>query len=227
MILAIMAMGTISAQTADDVAKKYVEAIGGAKKWKAIKTRKITFSLQTQGVTLAGTVVGDSDNRERTDISFNGMNIIQAYDGTTAWAISPPEGITTPTKLTGPQAEAMAGKEFLDEMIDYKSRGFTISLEADETIDGTAYTKLKMVKKGGKEEFYFFDKKTNFLAVKRETGLQGTTDTHYSDYQEVAGVKVPMKFEVKSGGFTVQAIDISKTEMNVPVTDDMFAFPSK
>ncbi len=225
MILAVMAMGTLSAQTADDVAKKYVEAIGGAKKWKAIKTRKITFSLVTQGMTLPGTVIGDSDKRERTDIAFNGMEIVQAYDGTTAWALSPPQGITTPTKLTGAQAEAASSKEFLDEMIDYKARGFQISLEADETIDGKAYTKIKMVKKGGKEEFYFFDKETNLLAVKRESGLQGTTDSHYSEYQDVDGLKVPTKIEVKSGGFTIQSITISKTEMNVPVTDDMFAFP--
>lgn len=225
MILAVMAMGTLSAQTADEVAKKYVEAIGGAKKWKAIKTRKITFSLVTQGMTLPGTVIGDSDQRERTDIAFNGMEIVQAYDGTTAWALSPPQGITTPTKLTGAQAEEASSKEFLDEMIDYKARGFEISLEDDETIGGTAYTKIKLVKKGGKEAFYFFDKETNLMAVKRETGLQGTLDSHYSEYQDVDGVKVPMKIEVKSGGFTVQSITISKTEMNVPVTDDMFAFP--
>lgn len=225
MILAVMAMGTLSAQTADEVAKKYVAAIGGAKKWKAIKTRKMTFNLQTQGMTLTGTVVGDSDNRERTDIAFNGMSIVQAYDGTTAWVLSPPQGITTPTKLTGAQADEQANKEFLDEMIDYKSRGFVISLEADETVGDKAYTKIKMVKEGGKEEFYLFDKETNLLMVKRETGLQGTVDTHYSDYSEVEGVVTAMTFEVKSGGFTVQKVEVTKMEINVPVTDDLFVFP--
>lgn len=227
LILAVMAMGTVSAQTADEIARKYVEAIGGAKKWKALKSRKMTFDLSMQGITLSGTMVGDAKGRERTDISFNGMNIIQAYDGTNAWAVSPPEGITTPTKLSGPQAEALADVEFLDEFIDYKSRGFAITLEGEETFGDKTYHKIKLVKKEGKEEFYFFDKETNLLKVKRETGLQGLTDTHYSDYQDVDGLKVPMKFEVKSGGATMQSISVKNVELNVEAKDDFFAFPGK
>lgn len=226
MILAVMAMGTLSAQTADGIAKKYVEAIGGAKNWKAVKTRKSTISLAQSGVNIPGFIVGDNSNRERLELTFSGMKMVQAYDGTTPWTINQFQGISDPTKLEGEQAKQVSEVAFLDEFIDYKKRGITLNYEGEEDLEGVACYKVKLTKKSGTESVHYFDKESGLqMGSGQMTGGQLSV-THYGDYQEVEGVKMPMKISQKTG-IAPFTITIVKVEFNIDVTDDMFAFPSK
>lgn len=226
MFIGLMTLSAAQAQTADEIAKKYVNAIGGAAKWKAIDSRKMTITMMTQGIQLPGTIVGDKANRQRVEFNFNGMKIVQAYDGETAWMINPPQGMTTPTKLTGAQAEGMANNQFLDDFIDYAKRGSALELKGDEELEGTTYTRVDLTNKDGKSKSYYFDKNTHLImAVKEENAFGQSTITLMEDYQEIDGVKVAMKLSVKVGAIVVQQIKVDKVEHNVALTDDMFAFP--
>lgn len=226
MILAVMAMGTLSAQTADEVAKKYVEAIGGAKKWKAIKSRKTTISLAQSGVNIPGYIVGDESNREKLQLTFNGMTMIQAYDGTTAWTVNPFQGITAPTKLEGEQAKQVSETSFLDEFIDYSKRGFTISYEGEEDFDGAACHKLKLTKKSGTESVHYFNKETGLQMGESQMANGQPSVTYYGDYKEVEGVKMPMKISQRTG-IAPFTITITEVEFNLEVADTEFAYPGK
>lgn len=221
-----MAVGTISAQTADGIAKKYVEAIGGASKWKAVKSRKYTISLAQSGVEIPGVILGDKGNRQRLELNFSGMQMVQAYDGTTPWTINQFQGVNEPTKLEGEEAKQLSETEFLDEFIDHKKRGFTISYEGEQTVEGTESYKVKLTKKSGTETFHFFSKEGGFQ-IAQSSMVQGQERmTYFGDYKELEGMKYPSTISVKSGPGPY-TITIIKAEYNVEIGDEAFTFPGK
>lgn len=221
-----MAVGTISAQTADGIAKKYVEAIGGASKRKAVKNRRYTISLAQSGVEIPGVILGDNGNRQRLELNFSGMQMVQAYDGTTPWTINQFQGVNEPIKLEGEEAKQLSETQFLDEFIDYKKRGFTISYEGEQTVEGTESYKVKLTKKSGTETFHFFSKESGLQIAQSSMGQGQETMTYFGDYKESEGLKYPSTISVKTGPGPY-TITIVKAEYNVEIGDDAFTFPGK
>lgn len=226
LFLMLLSIAFVQAQTADEIASKYVEAIGGASNWQSIKTRKMDVTMFTSGIQLAGVVYEDSSNRQKVEFSFQGMKIIQAYDGETAWAQSPPQGMPQPTKLTGPEAEAMKGNEFLNEFVNYKKRGMQLELKGEEDINGKSHYRIDLTTPSGKTTQYFFDKESYLVTATKEMSAVGQEATSYlSDYKEFGGINVPTKVKVMVGGIEVQSLQINSVETNVEIADNTFAFP--
>ncbi len=88
-----------SAQTADELVAKNIEAHGGMDKIKAIKSLRMTGSFDSGG--FKATVGNESKrpNMLRTTFTVQGMTQIRAYDGTTGWQISPFGGKKDPELL--------------------------------------------------------------------------------------------------------------------------------
>lgn len=229
MLLALLAVGVAQAQSADQVASNYVNAIGGAAKWKALKSSKQVINLNTQGFDIAGVITSDAQNRTRAELDLNGAKIVQAYDGSTAWWINPFQGVTAPAKMPEQVAKEVRDQEFLNDLIDYKKRGSTLTLEGEETVEGTACYKLKLVKKSATEIFYFVNKETNLMFMTRTTseaqGFKQTVDSFFSGYEEVNGLMAPTKVVAKSAGVVQRTTTVKSVEYNVAVSDDIFAFP--
>lgn len=225
LLITIVTLGVSNAQSTDQIAADYVKAIGGAKAWKDVKTRKYTITLNQGGFDIPGYIIGDSKNRERFELSFNGMKMIQASDASTAWTINQFQGINQPTKLQGAQAEAVLATQFLDEFIDYKKRGYSLSYEGEEDLEGVSCHLVKLTSKDGKESTHYFDKTTGLQMAKKELANGQEAMSIYSDYTDINGLKVPMKITQKMGGVTAFSISVQKMEVNVSVQDEMFAFP--
>jgi len=226
-LIAIVTIGVANAQSPDQIAANYVKAIGGAKAWKDVKTRKYTITLNQAGFDIPGFIIGDNKNRERFELAFNGMKMVQASDASTAWTINQFQGINQPTKLQGAQAEAVLATQFLDEFIDYKKRGYALSYEGEADLEGVSYHLVKLTNKDGKESTHYFDKTTGLQMATKELANGQETMSVYSDYTEMNGLNVPMKITQKIGGVTAFSITVQKMEVNIPVNDEMFAFPGK
>src|SRR5512146_1336911 len=81
-----------SAQTAEELVAKNIQARGGVEKMRAITTLRLTANLDQGGFKAE---LGQESKRPsfyRTTVTIQGMTRIQAYDGTTAWQISPFSG---------------------------------------------------------------------------------------------------------------------------------------
>ena len=227
--LALLTMGVANAQTADAIAKKYVEAIGGAAKWKAVKSMKQTINISTQGIDIPGTIVSDAKNRARVDVTAMGSKIVQAKDGITAWWINPFQGATQAAKMPAAVAKEFLAQEFLDNIIDWKKRGSTLTLDGEEKVGDKDCFKLKLVRKDQSEVFYFIAKDNYTLVMSRAKssaqGTEQTVDTLFSDYEDFGGLLIAKKIVNKTGGAVRETTTIQAVELNVEVTDDMFAFP--
>lgn len=229
---ALVCAVAIQAQDVDAILAKYFQNTGGVEKWKALKSTKMEGVASMQGLDIPGTMYGKAPNLMRQEFSLQGKKIVQAYDGTTAWMINPMAGSEEAQKLPAEMAEEMTAQKFESELIDYKKKGHTVALEGKETIDGTETHKIKLTKKEGDVEYYFFDTEANVpimmrTAVKSGPGKGQFTETYMSDYQEVEGLMFPFFIESKVGGQTFQKITIKTVKLNEPLEDTFFAYPKK
>ncbi|MBK6948702.1 MAG: hypothetical protein IPH16_12200 [Haliscomenobacter sp.] len=110
-LFAILAAGVFAAnaQTADEIVAKYFDVTGGIDKWRALKTTKMTGTMSAQGMDFSAIMFNAPPNKMRVDVSIMGQNLVQAYDGTTAWWINPFQGSAEaqvmPDEMAAPMKE--------------------------------------------------------------------------------------------------------------------------
>jgi hypothetical protein len=220
--------------TAEKVVAQYLESIGGAEKWKAVKSIRLTGKTNVQGMQLPTSVISMHPNLTKVEIDVQGNKIVpQAYDGETGWSLNPFAGATEPTKSTAEESAEIAKQNFEDDFIDYATKGHKVELLGSKEIDGATTYEVKLTKNTGDEIFYYFDTE-NFVPVMRKDFInvgpaKGTAiETYLSDYQDVQGMMMSLSMEQKIDGQTIMQMTMEKVEFNpAGLTKEAFAFPKK
>lgn len=235
-------IGTVQAQTAEEIIENYFENTGGLDTWKGVKAVKMEGVINMQGMEIPMTMMQTSDGRQMSVGEFQGMKFYQnVFDGETLWNTNQ---MTMAAEKSDAESTANAKLEMndmVDPFLDYKEKGYTVELLGEETVEGTETFKIKLTKEpmmaDGKEvpsvSYYYFDK-DNFVPIVVETEVQTGPgkgmigQAKLSDYQEVDGLYFPYSITqgVKGQAQGVE-ISIKAIELNPEVTDDMFAFPEK
>ena len=223
----------LQAQNADGVIKKYVDFIGGKKNWEKVKTLKTSGKYNYGGIEFPFTAYSKAPNHYKFIVPLEGKYYAQAFDGEKGWKIDAFKNETAPTMLTGKVAQSMANEadvELQTAFIDHKRKGYGVTLEGKDTLDGKNCTVIKLVRKDGEAEKYYFDELTHALVMKvspsKNAELQGTIlNTFYSDYRDVNGIKIPFKSLSKSNDQLILEVTIEKAEVNVTIDDKEFQPP--
>ncbi|NJN33817.1 MAG: outer membrane lipoprotein-sorting protein [Saprospiraceae bacterium] len=228
----------MTAQTADEIINKYLAQTGGAEKWATLKTLKSTLKIKTQGMDLPATSLSKAPNAQKFSFSFQGKEIVQeCFDGKEGWSTN--FMTMAAEKMEAEDSENKSQElDFPDPFIDYAKKGYSITLEGEETVEGTVCHKIKLTKKpmkvDGKTEenfaFYFFDKENNVPIMSRSVIKKGqmkgvTSETFMSDYQEVNGLFFPFTIQQKMNGELAASVSVEKIEVNPEVKDGEFAMP--
>src|SRR5438445_615286 len=101
-----------SAQTADEIVKKTLDARGGVEKIKAVQSERISGHVSFQQ-DMEGTVVVELRRtlKMHVEISFEGQKIIRVYDGkSSGWLINPFADRKEVQPRHGIQADSHRGK---------------------------------------------------------------------------------------------------------------------
>ena len=201
--------------TAQSIVKNYIDAVGGEKALKAVKTILVSAKGTIQGQSLDMVSKISNKGMSTSDISMGGMSMMKQVIGDKS-------GYQT---VQG-QKKAIEGEELVKEKKDavpFVELSFlsdkTIVLSGIESLNGQdAYA----VQVGTAK--YFYDVKTGLrVASENETGegaQKRKTMTYYADYVEVKGVKFPYKTTMDVGiplEFITQDVKI-----NEGVTDKDF-----
>lgn len=226
----LIGAGTAAAQTLDEVIVKYRDAKGGAA-WQKVESMRMTARIVTQGIELPMTMVTKRPNMMRQDVSFQGVSIVQAFDGTTAWGINPMMGTSDPSEVTGPMADAMKDQaDFDGALFNYKKKGSAAELVGTEDLNGTKVVHVKLTNKNGQEQHYYLDAETMLekkVVVDADMGAGPMTiETELSNYQTFDGIPVPMSITQNAPSGQV-AITVEKVDFNVDVDDAIFRMPGK
>ena len=220
---------TAALPSARAVIDAYVKAIGGRGALEARKSVKSTATLEVPAAGLKADIESSSmaPNKMVMKTTMPGLGeLMQGYDGTTAWAIDPMQGARV---LTGPELEQMKTQaDFLSELRD--PAGYTsMDVVADTTFESRPAYKLRLVRKSGEEVREFYDKESKLLLGTQTTVQTGMgpveATTIRQDYKQLGGLLVPTKSIQRANGQEF-VITILSSEANA-VDPTVFALPAQ
>jgi len=217
-------------QDADEIISKYIAFTGGAEKWKKIKSITSSGIYNYGGMEFPFTAWSKAPDLYKYIVSFNGKSFTQSYSGGEGWRIDGFKNETQKTILNGKDAAAMANEsdvELESPFIDYRGKGHAISFEGKDTAEKKICYKIKLTRKSGDTEIFYFDS-NNYELVKKQAISKNTEldkamlDILYSDYHSTEGIKVAHKISCISNGQTILVITVKDIKLNLPVADSIF-----
>ena len=216
--------------TADEIIATYLENIGGKDNWKALTSMRLEGKMAQMGMEFPGVVMQVPPNKQRIEINIQGQQMIQAYDGETAWWINPFMGGTDAQPMPDEMASEMTKEKFEDDFIDYAEKGHTVELLGQTEVDGVMTYELKLTKKDGTEEFHYFEPEYMVPIMQKTIVSEGqmkgqAVEVYMSDYEEHEGLMIPMYIESKMGGATQFSMTVTKVELNPELEETLFAYP--
>ena len=218
------------ARKADEIIKKHIEAVGGMKNIKALKTLVAKGLLGQGAVELPFTVTMKRPNKSRVDVGPMGQVAVVGHNGKTVWWMNRLLGINERTEMPGEYAKAvLRWTDFESPLVDYEKKGHRVEYEGEEKTESGILHKIKLTLSGGDVWRLYIDGKT-FLETKRtfqqEYGGQSKeVTTWFRGYTLVNGVKVYRVIEGEGLDGTPYTMTFISFEANTPVDDSRFEKP--
>jgi hypothetical protein len=220
------------AQTADELIEKNIEARGGLEKIQAIQSMRLTGTLSVGDAAMPSLLEVKRPNKTRLEFTVNGQTAVQAYDGTTAWAVVPFAGRAEPERMSAEDSRDMELQADMDgPLVNYRAKGHRVELMGLEKIADHDAWRLKVTLRNGDARDVFLDLNTHLqivtVAHRIVQGKLAEIESKLGDYREVGGVLLPYSFETTARGVPQkQSVRFDKIELNVPIEDSRFRMPA-
>lgn len=200
---------SIQAQTIDEIAAKYVEALGGKEKLASLKTVKMSGSLSAQGMDIAISMTKSHMEGVRLDFELMGNNNYQLANNQKGWEFMPVMGMTDPVEMDAEKLNAFKSQMDLHgPFVDYKEKGITLELLGKEKVDGAEAYKIKVVQNNKTTTQYISVSSNRLVKTSGKVTAQGQemdVETSFSDYKQnadgywfaytIANMQGPITFE--------------------------------
>ncbi|MFT3703519.1 MAG: hypothetical protein QM802_14240 [Agriterribacter sp.] len=217
-------------QTADEIISKYIAFTGGVQKWKSITSIVSTGTYNYNGIVFPFKASSKAPNLYEYTVTAHGKSFMQGYNGTVGWRIDGFKNETKKTILKGKKAFAIANEsdvELESPFINYKQKGHTITLVGTDSADKKPCYKIKLTRKNGDVETYFFDK-SDFALIKKQAVSKNTEmenamlDIIYSDYKNEEGINTAHKIAYTTNGQDVLIITVEHIALNIAIPNSSF-----
>ena len=218
------------APPAEQILDKYIQALGGAQKLAALTSFVATgtsVGYGPEGTRRRVEIYAKAPNLRTTIIHTSNGDSTTVYDGRAGWIAAP----LRPVPLLALSGSVLEGVR-LDAELSFPLRikeilskwrvGFpaTIHDREAQVVQGTM--------PGGSLATLYFDSESGLLVrlIRYSDSMVGRTPTliDYSDYREVAGVKMPFKFTV-SWLDGKESFELTDVQPNVAINPATFAPP--
>jgi hypothetical protein len=224
----VLACGACAAhaQESAKIVEQYVKAAGGGKALGKIHTLAIEGTF-TGDDGKSGTYTFDTKlpNRYYSELLVGEQNLIEAYNGKSAWHQNPAAGIGTLVGDEGMQLEA-AAQFYNSRLLNLKRNKIAVALAGNAQVRGKDALQLEITTATGIKRQVFFDPQTH-LIVKESATVGGVAEEIlYDDYRTVEGVKIAHKIELHRGK-EKYGIDVTRVVVNGTVGERVFDFPMK
>jgi len=214
------------AQDAGKIVVQYVKAAGGAKALSKIQTLTLE-GIYTGDDGKAGTYTRSTKlpNRYYSELLAGDKNLIEAYNGKSAWRQNAAGEIGTLVGAEGMQLEA-AAQYYNSRLVNAKKSKMAVVFAGHAQVRGKDALQLEVSTPTGMKRQLFFDPQTH-LMVKETAAVGGVEEANlYDDYRAVDGVKLPYKIELRRGSDKYE-ISVTRAVINAAVGERVFDFPKK
>jgi hypothetical protein len=219
--------GIAQAQDPSKIVSDYVKAAGGSKTFSKIQTMTLEGTFTNTADGKPGTYTFDTKlpNRYYSELVVGDKNVIEAYNGKSAWHQSTTGDPGTLLGQEGLQLEA-ASSYYNSRFLNLKKNKLALAFVGHAQVRGKDALQIEVTAPTGVKRQVFFDPQTH-LIVKESGALGGVNEEiYYDDYRSVDRVMVPYKIELHRGS-EVYAIDINRVAINGTVGERVFDFPIK
>jgi hypothetical protein len=231
-IFVISISGRMFSQDADEIVNKYINAIGGLEKIKAINTIKMTGKVTAGSMDIPFSEICKRPQMVIMESTIQGMTMKQVYDGTQGWTINPFMGKKDPDLMSKDAEKAIQrNADFEGQLINYKDKGSKIELIGKEDLEGSQVYNIKLTDKNNDITNYYIDA-DSYLVVKQNDKLKFDTkeissESMLSNYRQVDGVLFPFSIQSKSPDNPMgdAKIVVDSIQTNIPIDDSIFKMP--
>jgi hypothetical protein len=164
--------------------------------------------------------------------TFQDLTFVQTYNGKEGWSLNPFQGATDPQPMSDDELKSMKYQADMDGMLwNWKDKGYTVTYDGKEDMEGTPCYKIKVVTKEGDSFTYYIDSDSYILlrtnSKIKVMGNESEGDTYYSNYKQIHGMAVPGKIENKVHDQLAGTIVVDTVKVNIQLPDSLFDKPSK
>src|SRR6266478_463140 len=208
------------------VVDQYVKSAGGAKALSRIQTLTLegTFTNE-EGKSGTYTLDTKLPNRYYSELLAGDKNLIEAYNGKSAWHRNSEGELGTLVGPEGMQLEA-AAQYYNSRLLNLKKNKITLAFVGHAQVRGRDSLQLEVAAATGMKRQVFFDPQTHLIVKEAATVGGVEEEILYDDYRAVDGVKLPYKIELHRGNDKYN-IEISRAVVNGTVGERVFDFPIK
>jgi hypothetical protein len=215
------------AQDAEKIVDQYIKAQGGAKVLSKVQTLTIEGTITDPADGKSGTYTLDTKlpNRYYSELVLGDHNVIEAYNGKSAWHQTAAGEITTLVGVEGAQLEA-AGQYYNSRLLNAKKNKLGVAFIGHAQVRGRDALQLEITTPAGLKREVFFDPQTH-LVLEESAPIGGIEEQIlYDDYRPVDGLKLPYKIELRRGTDSYD-IAVTRAAANGTVGERVFDFPKK
>jgi hypothetical protein len=231
LVLFFLLVPVTRADSADDVARIHIEAIGGKLRMNLLRTLQATGRVNIDGRVLTFRLLAERPNRLRMETRSGSRRIVQATDGVSApWQLDPDAKPGRVTQLEGEEAREFASDaEFDDPLVDYAARGYSIDYAGETQVGDRRAIKLLVTRRLVDSFQLMVDAETYFIlqkvSVRVRQGRQVKMEITYDDHRPVAGIIIPHRYLTYADGRLLHETILESVEANAPVPPDSFTAP--
>lgn len=219
----------LHAQTLDEVLKQYYAA-NGAEAAAKLDAITMTGAINQAGLDIPFTMTIARPGKLRLEATFQGLTLIQTFNGTEGWSINPFGMSTEPEPVPADQIQDLKEQADIDgTLYNWAAKGYQVTLEGQEEVEGTNCYKIKVISPDSSETLHFLDA-DSYLTIKTSTkskmmGIETVGETYMSNYFENGGVIYPGKIENRYNGMTGEVLTITGVIQNPTIDPAIFEKP--
>jgi hypothetical protein len=219
--------GTAHGQDAGKIVDQYVKAAGGSKTLSRIQTLTMegTFTNGSDGKAGTYTLSTKLPNRYYSELIVGDMNLIEAYNGKSAWRQNAAGEIGTLVGPEGFQLEA-AGQYYNSRLVNPKKNKLTVAFVGHAEVRGKDALQIEVGTATGVKRQAFFDSQTHLIVKEAATVGGVEEEIFYDEYRPESGVQIPRKIELRRAGESYK-IMVTRAAVNGVIGERVFDFPKK
>lgn len=216
---------TVSAQTADEIISKHLDAVGGKDKLSQLKSLVIEASINAMGNDAPANITMLVGKGYKMETELMGQKVVQAVTDKGGWAITPQTGGSAQATPDEQYNQAKSSL-YADPFLDYAAHGFTVELQGTE---GSDY-KLALTNPSKTSTVYYINT-TNYQIDKAVTtaNMMGNAidiTTTFSDYKKSEfGITTAYSMEIAYGTMFSMTTTIKKVTVNSDIDPKVFDMP--
>ncbi|MFC4870650.1 peptidase, M16 family protein [Negadavirga shengliensis] len=211
-------MDGVKEKSPQEVIDDYIQSVGGVEKINEIKTLVTVMEAEIQGMSIEMSTSRDLEKKRLMQQTVMNGNVMQKTVVKDGEGYMSAMGQTQ--TLEGDQLETISTQLYAFPEIYYEDLGFELEMGEVEEIEGEqAYTLIVTTSQGLETKEYYSVETGLKLMISSEVA----GDILFSNYEEVEGIKFPMKMSITNPMLPVpMEAEVIAVQINESLDDSLF-----